>query len=204
MKRIKNISMLFVLLLFANVAQSQTQNHFSKFNFSIGTGVNYFGFMKNGQLSAIKKDGVTDIQVNKFKSSLPFSLKGEIQINRLIALGLSLNSRHYKMEYQGQFQNWDVDSTFLHQFQKADGNTNIKLRLNFVKQNLRTHIYGGFGIGWLLKDYYKARVQPNLTSWGRDSDGIPLSIDLTLGGRLFPFKKVQNLGFFTELGLAYT
>lgn len=191
---------LSLLTLLSTIATMQAQ--YSRVNLSFGTGLP-LGYGTN-VTDITDANGQVHPVTNLVKTGYPLSLtaKAEVILTPYLAVAATINRFRYRMEYDAEYPNWDLDSTFVHHFVQENGRLNANLRLNFLLDRDVYVLYGGIGAGVLLKEYYADYTVPNMTSWGRDSDPFPLNFELTAGARVFPILKLPYVGFFMEVGLA--
>ena len=144
-------------------------------------------------------DGQTTI--TSFSRPHPITIKFEHFISKHISMGINLNHYKYRIAWSANYENWDSKKVLPHQFVHQDGRTALIGRINVGSTKPFHSWYFGLGFGFRLLDHYKETVSPTMSSWGRDSEGIPLGAELSGGYRFFPFKQSRELGFYADLGL---
>jgi hypothetical protein len=139
--------------------------------------------------------------VTSFSRPHPVTIKFEHFISKHFSIGINLNHYKYRIAWSANYENWDSRKVLPHQFVHQNGRTALIGRFNVGSTKSFHSWYIGLGLGIRLQDHYKETVSPTISSWGRDSDGVPLGAELSGGYRFFPFKKSRELGFYVDLGI---
>ena len=171
---------LIVILLFIlpqcgfgqNNAPSE-QSH--KTFFSVGLGVLP---LDDGYKRLESSDGQPNVTL--LKKPYPISLKLEYFISEYVSLGLNLNHYRYRVEWTANYA-YGGSPVAKYNFIHQNGRTALIGRINIGRTKLNYSWYIGLGGGWRLIDHYDEKVSPYLISWGRDSNGFPIGVELSGG-----------------------